>query len=85
MFLSLFGLGVSQAYATISDDPNDNRTVEDPNDETDKLKSKSSKDKYSFTLFNFFNAPVQSKTDTTNTGLKELKEGANNSAIKTTL
>ena len=79
----VFGAGITYASAN-----NSERIIKDPttvesNGETNK--SKSTQDKYSFTLFNFFSTQLQSKTDSSSTELKESNKVEEVGTIKTGL
>ena len=79
----VFGAGITYASAT-----NSERIIKDPttvesNGETNK--SKSTQDKYSFTLFNLFSTQLQSKTDSSSTELKESNKVEEVGTIKTGL
>ena len=84
-FLLISGIGISTASAVNSDigisDPN----LVSTNGEQDKIKSKSSQDKYSFTLFNFFYTESKSTSDSSSTVSKEMNEVVPTAAPKIVL
>lgn len=65
-FLLTFAGGLSSAFASSSDINSDPELIAN-NGETKKIQSKSSQDKYSFTLFDFFYTQFQPTSDSSST------------------
>ena len=73
-FILLTGVGISTASAVNSDVSLSEPNLVSSDAEQDKIKSKSSQDKYTFTLFNFFYTESRSTSDSSTTVSTELDE-----------